>query len=71
LLQLPIQWVDPGPVRNGVVLVTFTEARTPQGYHTRKITSIFWPADFPKELQLEYEKPIYHLLNRERQKAVI
>jgi hypothetical protein len=71
LIQLPIQWVSPGPVRNDVVTVTYDETQVVDGYHTRQITDIVWPADFPAELKASYEKPIYHSLNKERQKVVI
>lgn len=72
-IDLPVTWTPPGTPVNGTATVTFTEGKTAAGYYTRIVDekSIVWPKDFPEDQKQAYLKPIYHMVNFERQKVVL
>lgn len=71
-IDLPITWTPPGTPKNGTVTVPFTETKTKDGYYTRIVDekSIVWPVGFPEDQKQDAMKPLYHMVNFERQKVV-
>lgn len=73
-IDLPITFIPPGAPVQGTVTVEFTEAKQPGlTYYTRELNekTIAWPHAFPEDQKTLCLKPLYHLLNKERQKVVL